>query len=380
MHRVALGLLRGPNARRERLRDPTGERAGRGYILDEQFSPVWDEALLDSARTASRGPEWWRLALEIHSRRDDYDAIVTWGERLSLALTILQRFAGSTKPHIAMMGQFAKPNTQVPLRLFGGSLRAVITWTSVQRRYLIERLGFRPERVYLVRHFVDQLFYSPRAAEEDTICSVGAEMRDYPTLIEAMRGADLRCHIAADHVRIPHRIRLVADRRVPADKFSVPVDAKITIGRKTLPELRDLYARSRFVVVPLLPSESDNGVTVILEAMAMGKSVICSRTHGQVDVIQDGVTGIYVPTGDPAALREAMLSLWNEPQRAHAMGARARAYVEQHHTLDQFAMSVRAAADAALEGRPAPDSWWTGETPLTAPARGVDLDFSAPER
>jgi hypothetical protein len=87
-----------------------------------------------------------------------------------------------------------------------------------------------------------------------------------------------------------------------------------------------------------------------------------------------------VPTGDPAALREAMLSLWNEPQRAHAMGARARAYVEQHHTLDQFAMSVRAAADAALEGRPAPDSWWTGETPLTAPARGVDLDFSAPER
>jgi glycosyltransferase involved in cell wall biosynthesis len=267
-----------------------------------------------------------------------------------------------------MMGQFAKPNIQIPLRLFGRSLHAVVTWTSVQRRYLIERLGFPSERVYLVRHFVDQLFYSPRAAEEDTICSVGAEMRDYPTLIEAMRGTDLRCHIAADHVRIPHRIRLVADRRVPADKLSVPVDAKITIGRKTLPQLRDLYARSRFVVVPLVPSESDNGVTVILEAMAMGKAVICSRTHGQVDVIQDGVTGVYVPAGNPAALREAMLSLWNEPQKAHAMGARARAYVEQHHTLDQFALNVRAAAEASLEGRPAPESWWTGETAVTLSA------------
>jgi len=370
MHRIALALLRGPSARRARPRDPTGERAGRAYVFDEKFSPVWDETLLDGVRTASKGPEWWRLALEIQSRRDEYDAIVTWGERLSLALTIVQQFARSRKPHIAMMGQFAKPNIQIPLRLCGGSLHGVVTWTSIQRRYLIERLGFPSERVYLVRHFVDQLFYSPRIAEEDTICGVGAEMRDYPTLIEAMRGTDLRCHIAADHVRIPHRIRLLADRRVPADEFSIPVDAKITIGRKTLPELRDLYARSRFVVVPLLPSESDNGVTVILEAMAMGKPVVCSRTHGQVDVIRDGVTGVYVPVADPVALREAMLSLWKEPQRARAMGARARAYVEQRHTLDQFALNVRAAAEAALEGRPAPDSWWTEETPLTAAVQG----------
>ncbi len=370
MHRIALALLRGPSARKERLRDPTGEQAGRPYVFDEKFSPVWDETLLDSAPTASRGPEWWRLALEIHSRRDDYDAIVTWGERLSLALTIVQRLARSRKPHIAVMGQFAKPNIQIPLRLFGGSLHAVITWTSVQRRYLIERLGFPSERVYLVRHFVDQLFYSPRTAEEDSICSVGAEMRDYPTLIEAIRGTDLRCHIAADHMRIPRRIRLVADRRVPVETLSVPADAKITIGRKTLLELRDLYARSRFVVVPLLPSESDNGVTVILEAMAMGKPVVCSQTRGQVDVIQDGVTGVYVPVGDPVALQGAMLSLWNEPERAHAMGARARAYVEQHHTLERFALNVRAAAEASLAGKPAPDSWWTGEKYLTAPTRG----------
>ena len=201
---------------------------------------------------------------------------------------------------------------------------------------------------------MDQLFYSPRAAEEDTICGVGAEMRDYPTLIEAIRGTDLRCHIATDQVRIPHRFRLVTDRRVPVDTLSVPHDARITMGRKTLPELRDLYARSRFVVVPLVPSDSDNGVTVILEAMAMGKPVICSRTRGQVDVIQDGVTGIYVPVGDPAALRETMLSLWNEPQSALTMGVRARAYVEQHHTLERFASNVRAAAEASLEGRPAP--------------------------
>src|SRR5271154_1873408 len=124
MHRIALALLRGPTVG---PRDPTGERGGRGYVFDEKFSPVWDKTLLHSARTGSRGPEWWRLALEVHSRRDEYDAIVTWGEKLSLALFIIQRFARGRKPHIAMMYSFTKPNIQIPMRLFGGSLHAVIT-------------------------------------------------------------------------------------------------------------------------------------------------------------------------------------------------------------------------------------------------------------
>jgi glycosyltransferase involved in cell wall biosynthesis len=108
----------------------------------------------------------------------------------------------------------------------------------------------------------------------------------------------------------------------------------------------------------LLPSDTDNGITVILEAMAMGKPVICSRTRGQVAVIQEGVTGLYVPIGDAAALRTAVLSLWHEPLRAQQMGRNARALVEKHHTLEKFTSTARSAAEASLDGRPAPDTWW----------------------
>ena len=363
MQRIALALLRGRGARGDRPRDPSGQSATRTYLFDEQFDPVWDESILDGTATNSREPEWLRLAREVHRRQDEYDAIVTWGEKLTLGVVAIQRFAKSPKPHIGMMGQFAKPNSQVPLRLFGSSLHAIITWTSVQRRYAVERLGFPADRVFLVRHYVDQVFYTPRAGANDLICGVGAEMRDYPTLLEAMRGIDVSCHIATDHVRVPGRFRLVRDRRIPVDQFPVPPDARVTLGRRTPTELRDLYARSRFVVVPLVPSDSDNGVTVILEAMAMGRAVICSRTRGQVDVIEDGETGLYVPVGDPDALRAAIVSLWNDPERARAMGDRARTYVENHHTLEQFASSVRSAVDATLVGTPAPPSWWVTSSP-----------------
>lgn len=358
MHKIALAVARGANAGKIPVRDPSGATVQRTYLFDDAFSSSWDESISNNGGRSGRGPAWWQLARETQRRHAEYDGVVTWGEKLSLALLIQQQFARVSKPHIAMMYQFEKPNIRVPLQAFKKNLHAVITWSSVQRRALIDRIGFPAERVYLIRHYVDQVFYSPRAAEADMICAVGAEMRDYATFLEAIRGTGLRCHIGTDHVRVPGRLRLLNDRRVPISDLVGQTDTSVTSGRMPLTELRDLYARSRFVVVPLLPSDTDNGVTVILEAMAMGKPVICSRTRGQVDVIQEGVTGHYVPVGDAAALRAAILSLWNDPQRAHEMGRNARALVEKHHTLEKFTSTARSAAEASLDGRPAPETCW----------------------
>jgi glycosyltransferase involved in cell wall biosynthesis len=262
----------------------------------------------------------------------------------------LQALSPSGKPHVAMMYWFSRPSVRLPMLAFARSLHAIVTWSSRQRNYAIEHIGIAPEKIYLIKHFVDQLFWSPRERPLDMICSAGAEMRDYPTLLEALRGTDLRCHIAADHVRVD---RLGFARRLSTDRYSGLASDRVTIGRTTPIALRELYGRSRFVVVPLQSSDADNGITVILEAMAMGKAVICSRTRGQVDVIQDGVTGIFVPVGDPDALRTAMVELWDDPARARALGLAARAYVEKHHALEKFCRDVKGAVDASLEGRAA---------------------------
>jgi glycosyltransferase involved in cell wall biosynthesis len=358
MKRIALAVAKDANAGTTRLRDPSGETLPRAFVFDEAFDPAWDVGLLNGSGSSSRLPNWWQLAREVQRRHAEYDAVVTWGEKLSIGMLFQQQLASVSKPHIALMYQFEKLNLRVPITLLKNNLHAVVTWSSVQRRALIEKIGYPAARVYLIRHYVDQVFYSPRPIGEEMICAAGAEMRDYATLLDAIRGTGLRCHIAADHVRIPGPIRVLKDRRVPIGDICAPSDTNVTVGRMPLVELRNLYARSRFVVVPLLSSDTDNGVTVILEAMAMGKPVICSRTRGQVDVIQEGVTGLYVPIGDAAAMRKAILSLWNEPERARQMGQNARAYVERYHTLEMFTATTRSAAEASLDGRPAPETWW----------------------
>jgi glycosyltransferase involved in cell wall biosynthesis len=359
MHKIALAIERPPKAGKPQSRDPTGETAPRAYVFDDAFSPNWDESILNGHGSSGVIPKSWQMSREIQRRHTEYDAVLTWGEKLSIAMLMHQKVASVKKPHIAMMYQFEKPNIRYPLNTFKSNLHAVVTWSSVQRRALIERLKYPRERVYLIRHYVDQVFYRPRPAEDDMICAVGAEMRDYATLKDAVHGTGVRCHIATDHVRVPGRFRLLKDRRLQVSDIVGPADSNITIGRMSLIELRKLYARSRFVVVPLMKSDTDNGVTVILEAMAMGKPVICSRTRGQVDVIQEGVTGLYVPIGDAAALRAAIVSLWHEPQRAQEMGRNARAYVEKFHTLEGFTSATRSAAEASLDGHPAPEAWWT---------------------
>lgn len=351
---------------RSEPRDPTGEHVPRGYLFDELFVKRYDESVLDGlpqSRLDRSLPVWARLAREVRRRQDEYDVVVSWSERVSLSLLALDRLSPGGKPHIPLLYWFSRPSVQLPIRLFGNGFQSIVTWTSVQRNYAIDHLHIPADSIYLVRHYVDQLFWRNREPDGDTdrICSVGAEMRDYPTLLEALRGTDLRCHLAADHVRVD---RFGFARRLKTESFAKLAGPNVTIGRKTLPELRALYARSRFVVVPLQASDTDNGITVILEAMAMGKPVICSRTRGQVDVIQEGVTGLFVPVGDAKALRAAMLELWNHPARAREMGRAARAYIEKYHALEKFCGDVKGAIEASLGGRKAARD---GSFAVTAP-------------
>ncbi len=131
-------------------------------------------------------------------------------------------------------------------------------------------------------------------------------MRDYKTLIEAMNGLDIPCRIVAGQVRI---IGQYQSEWRPIQNFG-PFPQNVSVGVVPYSELRKIYAQSRFVVLPLLPSETSSGLTVLLEAMAMGKAVICTKSDAQVDVLLDGKTGLFVKGGDPIALHAKRFNIY----------------------------------------------------------------------
>ncbi|WP_330447854.1 glycosyltransferase (plasmid) [Paracoccus marcusii] len=62
----------------------------------------------------------------------------------------------------------------------------------------------------------------------------------------------------------------------------------------------------------------------VMEAMACGLPVICSRIGGTGDMIRDGVDGFLVPQGDVAAIVDRLRRLQSDPEFAGAMGQAAR--------------------------------------------------------
>lgn len=310
-------------------------------------SDILDERFLQRAPRLRRN--FYRLMpiavaqiIEAFILRERYDIIISWAARLGYPLALLMKITGSRTPHITLNSWITKSKKAFFLKLIHSHIDRVILWNSVQRDFALHTLKLPSSKVTFLRKGPDLRFWRPMNRTTDIIGAAGTEMRDYPTLIEAMRGLDIPCHIAAGIVRTktPHTIRVLND--------SDALPPNIVVAPKSYAELRELYARSRFVVVPLLESDTDNGLTCILEAMAMGKAIICSRTRGQVDIIREGVTGVYVPQGDPRAMREAILRLWNNPELCKAMGREARATAERSYSLDKFVLSVRAIAEEVI--------------------------------
>lgn len=275
-------------------------------------------------------------AIEAFIIQDEYDVILSWQERAGFPFALLCKLLRKTSvPHVALCSWPSKGVKGFLLRFVHTHIDRLILWSTVQRRIVVEEMDIPAEKISFIHYFVDDKFYRPTNTRTDTICSVGSEMRDYPTLIEALRGVSIPCHVAAGTLnrRRSRWVRKI-DRRTD-------LPANMSVGVLGAGELRDLYARSRFLVITLHESNTDNGITCILEAMAMGRPVICSRTEGQVDVIKHGETGILVPVGDSVALRSAVRELWNDPARAERMGKAARRYVEEFQSLDKFITDVK---------------------------------------
>src|SRR3990172_791163 len=68
---------------------------------------------------------------------------------------------------------------------------------------------------------------------------------------------------------------------------------------------------------------------VLIEAMATGKPVVAARDGGVPEIVVDGATGLLVEPGDGQSTGEAIVTLFNRPDRAKAMGAAGRRRAEQ---------------------------------------------------
>jgi glycosyltransferase involved in cell wall biosynthesis len=273
-----------------------------------------------------------------------YDAILTTGEDIGIPLAALLVTRSRAPAHVMIAHTLTPAKKSLLFRILPLERRIdrILCYASSEERHMLERLRLPPEKVSRIAYQADTLFFHPSSEppEPDLVCSAGQLLRDYDCLAEAVRGLPARVRIAAGSPWIAGDLR--PSRELPPN---------VEWRKYSRHELRDLYRRSAVAVVPIVENDYQTGISTILEMMAMGKCVVASRTRGQTDTIVDGVTGMYVPPGDPAALREAIAWVLGHPTEARRIGSEARRYVEREASLEGFVARIAGIVQADARRR-----------------------------
>lgn len=83
----------------------------------------------------------------------------------------------------------------------------------------------------------------------------------------------------------------------------------------------------------IIPSLSEGCPLVALEAMSRKIPVIASQVGGLPELIEQGVSGLLVPPGDPDELAERILWLWERPQLGRELTEAAFRRVQEKFSL-----------------------------------------------
>jgi glycosyltransferase involved in cell wall biosynthesis len=325
-----------------------GKGPRRDYVM---LASTIDAEVIDAAYLAHTAPAVIRTlrrgvgtvgaqVLEAYRRRNDFARVCLWSEQLGLPLGLLHKVTRARSDLVLMATYLSPAKKAVFLRQLRvhSHLGAIVSYSSVQMHIAEQRLRVPRSKLHHAMQPVDELFWRPEynAAEANLICTVGWAYRDYETLFEAIRGMDIRVAVAVGKT---FRAPGAGDDISKGMPKQVPPNVTI---HQQLPAqaLRDLYARSRFVIVPVRDVECDAGGTAIGEAMAMGKPVIVTRTRGQADFVTDGVHGLLVTPHDPRSMRAAIERLLRSDDEVMAMGREGRRFAEERLSLDGYVRKV----------------------------------------
>jgi glycosyltransferase involved in cell wall biosynthesis len=308
-------------------------------------------------RLAARASTGLALALLAYGMRKDYDIMFSNAENIGIPLALLFRLSGRSPVHAMIGHRLTAIKKRLLLKAARSRIDCVFVYSAAQQSAAMHLLNCESDRVPLIPFHADHRFFRPICADKPPadavpgICSAGLEWRDYPTLIRAAAGLNVQAVIAAHSPWSKHK------SGINGEELTLP--PSVHVKQYDSDALRTVYSQAAAVVVPLKENDFQAGITVILEAMAMGRPVITTRTAGMAPGLIHNQNCILVPPADAEALRNAIQWTVDNPDEAEKMGARACAMLtaDGGMTLDQWTARISQKLTALADcGRRSPNT------------------------
>ena len=208
-----------------------------------------------------------------------------------------------------------------------GKAAAVVAYSENEAGWLRDWLAPGGPLVVFVPFGVDVDVFRPVEAEPDAdVLSVGVDpRRDFELLVAiAERNPELSFRIVAGAGRARSLGELPANVALETD---IPLE-----------QVRLRLAGARCVALPVRDNSYSGATTTLLQAMAMARPVIVSRTAAIAAgyELEDGVNCRLVEPGDEQGFERALLETLTGAAAARSLGSRARQTVERSFSWERF--------------------------------------------
>ena len=103
--------------------------------------------------------------------------------------------------------------------------------------------------------------------------------------------------------------------------------------------------------VVALTSLNEGTPVSLIEAMASGRAVIATDVGGVRDLVEDGVNGLLVKSGDTVSFSDRLTALLNNDKLRTELGARGRGFVIDRFSKERLARDVRLLYSDLIAGK-----------------------------
>lgn len=208
------------------------------------------------------------------------------------------------------------------------TLSAVILMSESQKSWFSEHLPL--EKIFVVPHHVDTDFFIPKSNkfESDTyrIISLGGILRNMDLLLRVV--VLMTEKLGQENIQFDFLIP--KDARKPFNKFSnVNLHSRVSDEK-----LRSLYQDASIGFMPLEDCTANNAV---LEMMACGKAIACSKVGGIPDYLDEQGAFLFPPDICEENLIEKLMELLEDTNKRCRMGEYNRAKALNEFSLHKTA-------------------------------------------
>jgi glycosyltransferase involved in cell wall biosynthesis len=297
-----------------------------------------------------------REAVDLVYMTDGFANMIVGRLAAALARTPASVLAFHTYDTIIRQG--TRPLRRAALELadlvFHPTMDRYIALAPSHKAYLVETKRLKADKIRVVPNGIELAEFESSPGREEARRAFGID----PTARVVVMVAGLRRW--KDHAMLLRAAPKVIEQ-VPDALFVLAGDGPERAGLEEAARGLRIADRVRFLGVignvPQLLAAADLCVLTsrheafplsLLEAMACGLPVVATATGSVADLVDDGVTGWLVGTGDASAFAAAVVRLLDDPTTARAFGRAGRSRVEEEFTMTRMVSRTEAVFVDAL--------------------------------